>query len=398
MSSRLRLRRSPWIVSYWSDGQLVYENYLTNIRMAASPLCTLVLDFFDRWRQPEELKSRLTGFSSPSVDEALSSLTARTFLEEEGRTDPRSSALQAWSEWSPSAPFFHFATKDVAYETRPEFDRAATRRYLRRHPQPPFFKRYPGTPSIPLSREGLPARSEFLRVLLERRTWREFSRRKLSLEHLAQLLYLTWGVTKYLQVEFLGELPLKTSPSGGARHPIEVYVASVRVERLPQGLYHYAADRHELECLRRGPMKRRILRYLGGQWWFADAAAVFLMTADFPRTMWKYKQPRTYRSVLLDAGHLCQTFCLAATWMGLAPFCTMALADSIIEQDIGADGITESAIYAAGVAPRPATWRPFPQPHSSRQASALFPSARVVEGVDARPKRTERRHRRPKSS
>jgi SagB-type dehydrogenase family enzyme len=77
------------------------------------------------------------------------------------------------------------------------------------------------------------------------------------------------------------------------------------------------------------------------------------MTAVFPRNMWKYTYPRSYRSVLLDAGHLCQTLCLVATWLGLAPFCTAALADSLIERDLEIDGITESAIYAAGVGVQP---------------------------------------------
>jgi nitroreductase len=53
--------------------------------------------------------------------------------------------------------------------------------------------------------------------------------------------------------------------------------------------------------------------------------------------------------VLLDAGHLCQTFCLAATRMGLAPFSTAALKDSLIEQDLGIDGISESVLYVAGI-------------------------------------------------
>ena len=78
-----------------------------------------------------------------------------------------------------------------------------------------------------------------------------------------------------------------------------------------------------------------------------------LMTAVFPRTQWKYDIARAYRVVLAETGHLCQTFCLTATWLGLAPFCTMALADSKIERDLGIDGITESVIYAAGVGVRP---------------------------------------------
>jgi len=68
---------------------------------------------------------------------------------------------------------------------------------------------------------------------------------------------------------------------------------------------------------------------------------------------------RAYRAVLIDAGHLCQTFCLAATWLGLAPFCSMAFADSRIEQDLQLDGVRESLIYVAGVGARPrGGWKP----------------------------------------
>ena len=76
---------------------------------------------------------------------------------------------------------------------------------------------------------------------------------------------------------------------------------------------------------------------------------MFLITAVFPRSMWKYRFPRAYRVVLADAGHLCQTFCLVATYLRLAPFCTMALKDSLIERDLGIDGINESILYVAGV-------------------------------------------------
>ena len=62
-----------------------------------------------------------------------------------------------------------------------------------------------------------------------------------------------------------------------------------------------------------------------------------------------YSYARAYRAVLIEAGHLCQTFFLVATWLGLAPFCSMALADSPIEKDLGLDGICESVLYAAGV-------------------------------------------------
>jgi hypothetical protein len=55
----------------------------------------------------------------------------------------------------------------------------------------------------------------------------------------------------------------------------------------------------------------------------------------------------------MEAGHLCQTFCLTATWLGLAPFGTLAFADTLIENTLGVDGISESMLYVAGAGQRP---------------------------------------------
>ncbi len=204
--------------------------------------------------------------------------------------------------------------------------------------------------------------SEFVRVLLARRTWRRFSRRPLKLSALGTLLGLTWGVQRWMKLPGLGRVALKTSPSGGARHPVEVYVLALGVRGLPRGLYHYAADRHRLELLRKGASFRQVASYLPGQSWYGSAAALMLMTAVFARTQWRYQFSRAYRVVLAEAGHVCQTFCLVATWLGLAPFCTAALADSRIEKDLGVDGVTESVLYAAGVGTRPpgVDWAPWP--------------------------------------
>jgi SagB-type dehydrogenase family enzyme len=101
--------------------------------------------------------------------------------------------------------------------------------------------------------------------------------------------------------------------------------------------------------LRPGKLRSKAVEYCTGQTYVRNAAALFLMTAVFPRSMWKYRFARAYRIVMLDAGHLCQTFCLTATFLGLAPFCTAALKDTLIESDLGLDGITESILYVAGV-------------------------------------------------
>jgi SagB-type dehydrogenase family enzyme len=83
-------------------------------------------------------------------------------------------------------------------------------------------------------------------------------------------------------------------------------------------------------------------------------------TSVFGRILWRYPYARAYRAALIEAGHVCQSFLLMATSLGLAPFSVMALADSVIEDDLGIDGIRESVLYAAGIGrpPRGVAWAP----------------------------------------
>ena len=352
----MMLRRASSVVCYWEDDRLLFENYASGIRISAEPLAAEILHFFHRWRSVDALVAHLDEFSPSSVRAAVASLERHTFLHRSGSIkDRRAAAMEEWSPWNPAAGFFHVATKDVPFSDIDTADRIL-RKKARRTPIPRTVKRYAAAAELRLPAAALAG--QFPQILLARRTHRAFARRRLKLEDLATLLGLTWGVQDWLDLGFMGRMPLKTSPSGGARQPIEVYVLARRVEGCEPGLYHYAPDRHRLELVRRGATRPQIGRYLPAQPWFQSAAAVMLMTAVFARTKWKYETPRAYRVILAEVGHLCKTFCLTATWLGLAPFCTMALADSKIESDLGIDGISESVLYAAGVGVRPAGDRP----------------------------------------
>jgi SagB-type dehydrogenase family enzyme len=267
--------------------------------------------------------------------------------------------MDGLARWNPEAGFFHMATRDVPFASPRKAARQA-RLQAARVPRPPVVKRYRGVKMLDLP---LPeATGEFPDVLKARRTWRRFSSSPVTLPELATILAFTAGIQKWVHVES-GRTPLKTSPSGGARHPIECYVVSRTVDGLKPGIYHYAADRHALEKLR-GPVPLpRMEAYLPSSGYFAKASAMVFFTAIFDRISWRYPYSRAYRAALVEAGHVCQTFCLTATWQGLAPYCVMGLADSLIEQDLGLDGISEAVLYAAGVGrpPRGSTWAPLPR-------------------------------------
>jgi SagB-type dehydrogenase family enzyme len=348
----IKFRRSRHLVFYWQGRELVIYNYATGKCVSSAPVTFEILRFFSRWSRAEGLMRRLAGFSRSSLRDAIVLLADHSFLLRSDRDPPAPDRLMdGWSTWSPAAAFYHFSTKDPPYDTAFEARERWLADHARRNPAPAAVKSYPASRRVVLS--PVRATGDVPDMLLARRTWRRFSRRRLDAKAFSTLLWLTWGVQTWARTPSQPRVALKTSPSGGACHPIEVYTLVRRVSGLRAGLYHYDPANHVLDSIRNGASARQLLTYTCGQWWYRDAAALFIMTAVFPRTQWRYRYPRAYRSVLLEAGHLCQTFCLAATWLELAPFCTAVLADSRIERDLRLDGITESVIYAAGVGCRP---------------------------------------------
>lgn len=345
--ARARCRRARATLVYWKDGALVLENYATRTSITADPIAVRLLDFFERWQHPEALQRAFPEYSAQSLTRGVGQLLKHTMLVREGSAQAAADAeiARVWRDWLPEGSL-HFATKNAPYIDL-RLDQAERRKMLPSRPQPPFFKVYPGAESIELPRSS--RGGEFESVLLARKTHRSFARGKIALADVATLLWLVWGVQGRIDSPLFGRLAHKTSPSGGARHPGEVYLMAQKIDGLAQGIYHYDPVRHRLAAVRQGAVRGKARRYCVRQAHASEAAALFLMTAVFPRTMWKYHAARAYRVVLLDAGHLCQTFCLVATWLGLAPFSTAALDDTSIEKDLAIDGISESVLYVAGV-------------------------------------------------
>jgi len=343
-------------VLYWQNGELVFENFALRTKMSADPLVCSILHYCGEWRSFGDIASYLSAYDESSILEPLEELCENGVLERsDQKRDPRLEAMESWADWNPAAGFFHFSTKDTEFATDVVGAFEELKRRAKHDPMPLPLKSYPQA-----ARTKLPVvrtQGEFPEVLNGRRTWRKYGPEAVPLQALAETLAFTFGIQGWVDVPGLGRAAMKTSPSGGSLHPMEAYVLVQRVKGLKKGIYHYNAGRHELEWLRKGIARRTLERNLGSQWWFARGAFLVLMTAVFGRTQWKYDFPRVYRSILLEAGHLCQTFCLTATWLGLAPFCTIAQTDTKWEEWLGIDGVKESVIYVAGAGTRPTDMR-----------------------------------------
>jgi SagB-type dehydrogenase family enzyme len=343
----LRLRSARCISVYWDKGELRIVNYLTRRTFAANPILLEVIRFFFSPKTVRNAMLEFDAYTPESVGKVILELIkAELLLECDSPEAARDDLLaSSWRPWLPAGGY-HFLTKDMPF-LKGGLSSAQQRWTLPRTPQPPKFKTIEGAERIALPPPDS-KRDSFFQTLHARRTRRAFSPAPASLASVAKLLQTTWGVQGFIKTRDYGSLPLKTSPSGGARHPIEVYLMALRVKGLDPGLYHYDARGHALERMSSAATARKARAYCADQPYAARAAALFIMTAIFARSMWKYRHPRAYRVVQLDAGHLGQTFCLTATRMGLAPFTTAALDDTLIERDLGIDGISESVIYVTG--------------------------------------------------
>jgi SagB-type dehydrogenase family enzyme len=344
----IRLRSARCQSAYWANGDLRIVNHLTRGTFSANPVVLEVLRFFSQPRTIRDAMLEFDAYTPQSVGEAILKLIDAGLLlgcdsPEWTRDDLLASS---WQAWLPEGAY-HFLTKDAPFFAS-DLTLEQKLQALPTTPQPDQFKKTEGTESI-----SLPSHEKetdtFFQTLYARRTRREFSDASVSLDGVSKLLQTTWGVQAYIDTDHFGPLPLKTSPSGGARHPIEVYLMALKVKGLDPGIYHYHARDHALAQISSGATPQMARDYCADQTYVARSAALFIMTGVFARAMWKYRHPRAYRVVLLDAGHLGQTFCLTATRMGLAPFSTAALQDTLIEEDLGIDGITESVLYVTGV-------------------------------------------------
>ena len=379
-----RYRRSPHVLCYWTDAGAVLYNYATAAQAEATDLIWQLVDCCNDWRTATQVRQTVAvSLPDSVVIELLEVLVSATFVEVFGRSRPSSDRnMDAWKAWNPTVGFFHTASRQCQWGDRAELAKKLKAK-ARRVPMPSSVKP-PSTERVTLPS---PRKAAGLsRLLMDRRTWRQFGKGPMSRTELATLLRFTSGITHWLTIPGLGEVPLKTSPSAGSRHPIETYAAILNVREIPAGIYRYAPDRHELDVI--GNAAADVGKLLPQQPWFAEAGVVVFFTAVFERTLWKYEYARAYRAVLLEAGHVCQTFLLTATSLGLAPFSTMAVDDAAVEALLGVDGVSEAVLYAAGAGTRPRRRGRAIMPASDpppatrvndwRQARALFRNAKEL--------------------
>jgi SagB-type dehydrogenase family enzyme len=204
--------------------------------------------------------------------------------------------------------------------------------------KPEIYKSYPSSKIVQL-RSGLQeATMSFAEILHKRKSIRSFSSQPLSKDDLSFLLWASTGVQR---IEH--GYDFRTAPSAGALYPVETYIAVNNVEEIKSGIYHYNIKNHLLEEIRTRDYGEALAHAALDQEMCATASLVFIWTAVFGRSKWKYSQ-RAYRYIYLDAGHVAENLTLAVTSISLGSCQVGAFFDDEVNSIVNIDGIEESAI------------------------------------------------------
>jgi SagB-type dehydrogenase family enzyme len=123
----------------------------------------------------------------------------------------------------------------------------------------------------------------------------------------------------------------------------------MRVKGLEPGIYHYSVERDALTLVKKGFFEEEVIDICRQGDYVRGSSAVFFMTSIVERSMWKYPMAHALRVILLDAGHLGQTFHLVCTALGLAPFTFAATDTDGIEKLLSIDGVREIPVYTCTV-------------------------------------------------
>lgn len=238
-----------------------------------------------------------------------------------------------------------YDTRAWEYLEKSSHDRATIRHRRRLQiAETASYKNYPEANKIELPLDWSLQETRLQPLLQNRRSLRRYrASNPLNLNAVSFLLWASQGVTARM-----GRHLLRTAPSAGALYPIETYLVIEQVADLTPGLYHFDADRFQLERLTPAVRGKDAARVCLNQDFIAAANLTFFWTAIFRRSMAKYGE-RGLRYLFLDAGHICQNLLLAAEAIGCGGCPIAAFYDQEANRLIGLDEGNERLLYAASI-------------------------------------------------
>ena len=182
--------------------------------------------------------------------------------------------------------------------------------------------------------------SSLFTAVKNRKTSRNFVHQMIDIEHLASLLYFsfgpihgkTWEDFEKLNIPALGNR--RSSPSAAGMQGCDAYLVVLNGKGIERGIYLYSGDSHSLYELKSKFDDMTLIAAVDDQFWAKDLSAGIFLVNDMRRTWIKDKKARGYLAAYLEAGHLSQTILLSATALGIHTWITGTFKDDIVNEKL----------------------------------------------------------------
>ena len=313
-----RYKRSPFLFTYWNvDNKIVLYNYNRNTRAVVSKDLMNVLDILSSWRNINQIAGGLQ-IDKEDLTKALEQLVRLKMIQKKEQDN------EGWdaADIAKTAQISFWDPIDLAMQRqRSSGGRFPMSNRVGNSPAP--LKHVKGLTSLSLPPPGnVPEnKGSYLDILERRKSIRRYATNHISVNELSHFLYHSSRIKRIFTSEE-GTLTKRPYASGGARYPLEIYVSNNSIKGIQKGVHYYDPLKHNLILLNKNRnYKEKFNTFLldvQNPLMNREPDVVFIITAVFERTMWKYDK-LGMSLILSDLGCLYQTMYLVATGMDLAP-------------------------------------------------------------------------------
>jgi SagB-type dehydrogenase family enzyme len=332
-------KRSPFLYFYWNDqNKIVAFNYNRYTGAIVSKEIVKLLGAIPQWTSSSKLFDILSEYDYDKriLGRTLKQLIDLRMIHTKPVNDEDNGArMNAY--WN---------SIDLAMQRQTSFGGYLPGSTKGRPPSP--IKTIKGLRVVNLPKIKYSDRRTFYEVLENRKSIRSYGNIHLDLKKMSYFLYSSARIKRIFKDHILGgRLTQRPYPSGGARYPFEIYPVCNSINGIKRGIYHYDPLGHRLIFLNKSNKYQKMFNkeILISQEPMTNREpdVIFIITAIFARTMWKYKKIGL-SLIMKDLGCLYQTMYLVATEMNLAP-CAFGLSDeALVKEWLNLDWFVESHV------------------------------------------------------
>lgn len=171
-----------------------------------------------------------------------------------------------------------------------------------------------------------------------------------DLTGIGRLLWYVYGLTHYSQsigaydnAEGINQSLRRFVPSGGGLYPNEVYIY-LKMNDIPEGVYHYSTAHHRLVLLREGNYDSYLSKSIGNSCDIKDCFGTIFVSTFFWKNFFKYHY-FSYRLQGLDAGVVIGQLIETARELGIALKVCYQFLDQPLNHLLGLNE-SEESVYA----------------------------------------------------